>query len=345
MKSMRWSLPFILIFIILGFSCRQEADRRSSSESSSAAAGKEASGSSALSDSVARLFNPDSALALVGAQCAFGPRVPGTEAHRKCGDFLAERLRRCGGDVVVQEFRARAYDGKVLQGRNIIGRFSPEKKSRLMLAAHWDSRHVADHDPDPAKRNQPVMGANDGASGVGVLLELARILQRVQPGVGVDIVFFDLEDYGPPESSGIEAMNEHWGLGSQHWSRNPHEYNYRPRFCILLDMVGAPGAVFPHEGFSMQYAPDVVRKTWNIAQDLGYGDYFVNRPGTYINDDHYFINVIARIPAIDIIHLDPNSPNGSFFEYWHTTGDTFEKIDRETLRAVGKVLAYTVLSV
>lgn len=289
-------------------------------------------------------FNADSALAYVKAQCDFGPRVPGTTAHGQCADYLSGQLRRHTPEVVDQAFKARAYDGTVLSGRNIIGRFQPEKKARIMLAAHWDSRPFADHDPDPAKRNQPVMGANDGASGVGVLLEIARLLASTSPDIGVDIFFFDLEDYGPPSDAQGEAKNEWWGLGSQHWSRNPHEYNYRPRYCILLDMVGAPDAVFRQEGFSMYFAPDKVKKVWDTAHRLGYGAYFPYERGSFINDDHYFINEIAKIPAIDIIHLDPNSSNGSFFEYWHTTGDTFDRIDKETLGVVGEVVVGVVFA-
>jgi hypothetical protein len=283
------------------------------------------------------LFNADSALSFVKAQCDFGPRVPGTDAHRECGDYLAAQMRLFSPDVTEQAFKARAYDGAILSGRNIITRFQPEQKARIMLAAHWDSRPFADHDPDPAKRAMPVMGANDGASGVGVLIEIARLLAEYKPAIGVDIFFFDLEDYGPPEDAQGVSKNEYWGLGSQHWSRNPHEYNYRPRYCILLDMVGAPDAVFMQEGFSIYYAPDKVKKVWDTAHRLGYGKYFPYERGSFINDDHYFINEIARIPAIDIIHLDPNSSNGSFFEYWHTTEDTFERIDKETLRVVGEV--------
>lgn len=287
-------------------------------------------------------FNPDSALAYVRAQCDFGPRVPGTPSHAACAAWLETTMRRFTPDVRVQGFRARAFDGTVLNGKNIIAVFQPEKKSRLMLCAHWDSRPFADHDPDPARRTQPVMGANDGASGVGVLIEIARLISEHQPDVGIDIIFFDLEDYGPPQDRQGEALNEHWGLGSQFWSRNLHEYNYRPRYCILLDMVGAPDARFLQEGFSLYFAPDKVKKVWDIAHRLGYKDYFPTERGGFINDDHYFINDIARIPAIDIIHLDPESSNGSFFEYWHTTEDSMDKIDSRTLGVVGHVVIQAV---
>jgi hypothetical protein len=287
-------------------------------------------------------FNADSALYFVKAQTGFGPRVPGSKAHAECANWLKTKLLEYTPDVSVQEFKSRVYSGQVFTGKNIIASFGAGKKARLMFCAHWDSRPYADYDPDPAKRSEPVMAANDGASGVGVLLELARILESSQPTIGVDIVFFDLEDYGPPKDSQNEGANEHWGLGSQYWSNNPHIPGYHARFVILLDMVGAKDASFRKEGFSMHFAPDKVKKVWDIAAGLGYQDYFLNETGAYINDDHYFINEIRKIPAIDIIHLDPNSSNGSFYDFWHTTGDTFDKIDKKTLQVVGEVLTSVV---
>ena len=290
------------------------------------------------------VFNADSALHFVKVQTDFGARVPGSKAHAECAAWLADKLKSATPHVTVQDFKTRVYSGEVYNGKNIIASFNPEAKARIMLCSHWDSRPFADHDPDPAKRNEPVMGANDGASGVGVLLELARILKDNSPKIGVDIIFFDLEDFGPAQDSQNEAANEHWGLGSQYWSGNPHIADYRARFVILLDMVGAKGAKFRKEGFSMYFAPDKVKKVWDIAAGLGYRDYFPDEKGGYINDDHYFINEILKVPAIDIIHLDENSSNGSFFEYWHTTGDTFDKIDKETLRVVGEVVTKVVFA-
>jgi hypothetical protein len=283
-------------------------------------------------------FDADSAFKYVKAQTDLGPRTPGSEAHSECAEYLRRKLSEHADSVIMQDFGARAFDGSVLKGKNIIGIFQPEKRARVMLSAHWDSRPFADHDPDPAKRNEPVMGANDGASGVGVLLEIARIIATDRPSVGIDIVFFDLEDHGPPHDDQSQGETDAWGLGSQYWSRNPHVYNYNPRYMILLDMVGAEGAKFMKEGFSMYYASDKVEKVWGIADDIGYGDWFPDERGGYINDDHYFVNTIANIPAINIIHLDPNSSNGSFFEYWHTVEDTIDKIDPETLQVVGDVV-------
>lgn len=287
-------------------------------------------------------FNADSALYFVKVQCDFGPRVPGSKAHDECEQWLEKELRACTSQVTVQHFKARVYDGKVFPGENIIASFNPDARARIMLCAHWDSRPFADHDPDPAKRSKPVMAANDGASGVGILLEIARILKDHSPRVGVDIILFDLEDYGPPQDKQKEADNTDWGLGSQYWAKNPHIPDYKARFAILLDMVGAAGAKFPQEGFSVYYAPDIVKKVWDIAAGMGYQDYFTSTKGTYINDDHYYINEYRKFPAIDIIHLDPNSSNGTFYDYWHTTGDTFDKIDKNTLQVVGNVLVKVV---
>jgi len=325
------SVWIILILALLSFSCRQKPKAPVKTETAQPEI-----------TIVVPEFNADSALAFVKAQCDFGPRVPGSKAYADCASFLENTLKRYTPHTQVQQFKARLYNSNILTGKNIIATFNPDQKARIMLCAHWDSRPFADHDPDPAKRNQPVMAANDGASGVGILLEVARLLTRQQPKIGVDIILFDLEDYGPPQDPQKEGKNEYWGLGSQYWSHNPHVPDYRARFVILLDMVGASDAIFYKEGFSEDYAPDKLAKVWNVAHRLGYQDYFLDEHGGYINDDHYFINDIIKIPAIDIIHLDKNSSNGSFYEYWHTTGDTFDKIDKETLRVVGNVLLRVV---
>lgn len=284
------------------------------------------------------VFNADSAFHYVKAQVDFGPRIPNTEEHRACARFLAGKMRQYTPNVTEQQGKVRAYDGTVLNFNNIIASFRPDLKARILLCAHWDSRHVADHDPDPALRRSPVTGANDGASGVGILIEVARQLSKVSPAVGIDIIFFDAEDYGPPEDSQIQSGNDYWGLGSQYWANNPHVADYTARFGILLDMVGAADARFPREAFSSYYAPDILDKVWNKAHQIGYGEFFIHEEGALINDDHYYINKIRRIPTIDIIHLDPNSVNGSFFDYWHTTGDTLDKIDPYTLKVVGQTL-------
>jgi len=281
-------------------------------------------------------FNADSAYYFVDRQVAFGPRVPNTEAHQQAGRWLAERLGGFADTLYTQETRVRAYDGTVLQIKNIIGAFQPEARRRILLCAHWDSRPYADHDPDPEYHYTPIDGANDGASGVGVLLEIARLLQKEQPMLGVDIIFFDAEDYGNHRLSD-RPDEDNWALGSQHWARNPHRPDYNARYGILLDMVGASGATFKREGYSMLYAPGVVRKVWDTARELNYGHMFINEDGGYVIDDHYYVNTIRNIPTINIIHQDESTEHG-FFPEWHTMGDTMDVIDRYTLRVVGEVV-------
>ncbi len=214
-----------------------------------------------------------------------------------------------------------------------------------MLAAHWDSRPYADHDANSDNHRTPIDGANDGASGVGVLLEIARLLDEnpIDENLGgVDIVLFDLEDYGPATQERNQYSEDTWALGSQYWAKTPHIPGYQAQFGILLDMVGAADPEFPREYFSQQYASWVLDKVWRKAFDLGYGSYFVNRPGSPISDDHVPMNEIAGIPTINIIHLDPNSTNGTFFDHWHTVNDNLSIIDKETLRIVGEVVASVI---
>ncbi len=287
-------------------------------------------------------FNKDSAFNFVKEQINFGPRVPNTKQHKSCAGYLENTLKRFSDEVIVQKYSARAYDGTILNGFNIIGIFNPEKKSRLVLCAHWDSRHIADHDPDPEMRDKPIDGANDGASGVGVLLEIARVLKKDKPDIGVDIIFFDLEDYGPPTENQSYAEEDYWGLGSQYWSRNPHKYGYKARYAILLDMVGVKDPQFRKEGYSMYYAQNKVDKVWEIAQEIGYDKYFLDEKGGYITDDHFYINKLKGLSAINIIHLDPSSSNGSFFEHWHTVSDNLENIDPKSLEIVGNTLLHVI---
>ncbi len=283
-------------------------------------------------------FNQDSAYVYVADQVAFGSRVPGTKAHAACGKWIIHKLREFADTVYVQKFKARTYDGVLRSGENIIGSFFPKRQKRILLMAHWDSRPFSDHDPNKANWNKPIMAANDGASGVGVLLELARDFHLHHPNVGVDIVFFDLEDWGPPAYLHLQGKENSWALGAQYWAKHPHSPGHSATFGILLDMVGAKNATFLKEYYSRQYAPYYVNLIWKTAAGLGYDNYFVNRDGYPIDDDHLYINRIAGIPSVDIIQLDPNSPNGTFWKYWHTQGDTLDKIDKQTLKAVGQVL-------
>jgi Peptidase family M28 len=289
-------------------------------------------------------FNADSAYGYVKAQVDFGPRVNNTKAHEKCADYLIRKLKQFCPDVIVQKGQVKAFNGTTLNFKNLIASYNPGTNNRIFLCSHWDSRPFADHDPDVKKHNTPIDGANDGASGVGILLEIARQLSISKPVIGVDIILLDAEDYGPSDDQPRnEDTGKWWGLGSQYWAKNPHKINYFAKYGILLDMVGAPNATFLQEEGSMKYAPSVVRNVWNIAQKLGYSDYFLYENGAGITDDHLYINEILNIPTIDIIHLDKNSKS-SFYRTWHTTGDNFNSIDKTTLDVVGKTLMAVIAS-
>jgi Zn-dependent M28 family amino/carboxypeptidase len=233
---------------------------------------------------------------------------------------------------MIQPFVSQTFDGTKINGKNIIGSFFPENTRRILLAAHWDSRPFADQDPNPANRDKPIDGANDGASGVGVLLEIARQLKEKTPEIGVDIIFFDSEDWGTHNSQ--NETGDWWCLGSQHWAKTPHVAGYKADFGILLDMVGAPNAKFMQEGVSNYYASRIVSKVWSKAYRSGHKNYFLNLPSNSITDDHYYVNKIAKIPMINIIHQDVNSETG-FTSTWHTLQDHIFNIDKNTLYVVG----------
>ena len=284
-------------------------------------------------------FSADSAYKYVQQQVDFGPRVPNTAAQLACAAYLSSTLKRFGAEVVEQNVTVTAFDGTVLRNINIIGSYNAKAETRVLLFAHWDSRPWADNDPNPANHEKPVMGANDGASGVGVLLELARQFNSQLPTVGVDIVFVDTEDYGSIENS--PTSGDTWCLGTQYWAKNPHVPGYRAKYGILLDMVGAKQATFMREQISDYYAMDVVNKVWSQAKSLGFEQYFVNQKGGAITDDHVVVNQIMGIPSIDIIQYDTKSGTG-FGSYWHTVDDTMENIDKNTLNAVGVTLLHVV---
>jgi len=285
-------------------------------------------------------FDADSAWVFVENQVKFGPRVPNSEAHVACGNYLTSELKRFGAQVYEQEATLTAYNGTQLKAKNIIGSYNPENSKRVLLFAHWDSRPYADHDKDPANHKKPIDGADDGASGVGVLLEMARQFSIKSPAIGIDIIFFDAEDYGTPEF--VKEYKENtWCLGAQFWAKNPHVKGYKADFGILLDMVGAKNASFFKEATSMRYAPQVVEEVWSTARDLGYGKFFINAEGGAITDDHQYVILGRNIPCIDIIYTDPESDNG-FGPHWHTQNDTMDNIDRETLKAVGQTVLQVV---
>ena len=281
-------------------------------------------------------FNADSAYLFVKSQVDFGPRVPGTEEHAACADWLTAKLKTYGAKVSVQTFPATVYTGEKFTGKNIIAQFNPNFAKRVILAAHWDSRHISDH--DPLVKDTPILGADDGASGVGVLLEIARQLKEQPINMGVDIILFDLEDYGD-DGPGDNTLT--WALGSQYWSANPHKRGYRASYGILLDMVGAADAKFPREAISYTYARDIQDKIWSLASKMGRKDIFLNKRAKGVTDDHYFVNTIAGIPMVDIIGISDRTETG-FGAHWHTLGDNLDVISSVTLNHVGQVVLAAV---
>jgi len=280
-------------------------------------------------------INADSAYAFVQKQVDFGPRIPGSKAHEMCALWMEEKLRSYIPDVMVQKGVATTFDQKKYEIKNIIASYRPDLKKRYMLCAHWDTRPFADRD-EGENLNKTFQGANDGASGVGVLIEIARQLSISKPEIGIDIILFDLEDYGQPDNSTFPPMKDSWCLGSQYWARNPHKPGYFAQYGILLDMVGARDAVFPKEGASVYYAPRIVEKVWNTAARLGYGDYFINARSNSITDDHIYVNQIASIPCINIVHYDVNTSD--FFGHHHRVTDTMDQIDPKVLGLVGQTV-------
>ncbi len=287
-------------------------------------------------------FSADSAYHFIEQQVQFGPRVPNSQAHKKCAQYLGNTLSRLGAEVTYQRTQLVAYDGTLLDAVNIIGSYKPECKKRVALFSHWDSRPYADHDPDKSKHRTPILGANDGASGVGALLEMARHFQQQSPTIGVDIIFLDAEDYGAPADYKKERKDTYWCLGSQYWARIPHKDRYNARFGILLDMVGGPNATFYKEYFSLQYAKKYTEKIWAAGKSLGYSKFFISEEGGAVTDDHVFINQIAEIPTVDIIPYQPNCKHSGFGAHWHTIKDDMSWIDKTTLQAVGQTVMHVV---
>lgn len=293
-------------------------------------------------DPVGPAFSADSAYAFTQAQCDFGPRAMNTEAHDRCGSWIVNKFRQYG--CVVTSLRAdlKGYDGTVLKSQNIWARIHPERTERILLCAHWDSRPWADNDPDSANWHKPILAANDAASGVAVMLEIARLLQRdTTLRVGVDFVCFDAEDWGTPQWAESEGGDNSWALGAQYFAANL-PYGFHVRYGILLDMVGGEGARFYKEGMSMQFAPEIVKKVWRAARKAGYGNFFPRQEGGMVTDDHIPLNQTARIPTIDIIPFYPDCAQSSFGPTWHTLNDNMQHISRNTLKAVGQTMIQVI---
>ncbi len=332
MKKTIFSLFFTLAVVAIACSC---------------ASCKNASKSTAEPDTVALVgptFRADSAYAFAAKQCSFGERTMNSKAHDLCGEWIMSKFREFGMTVEPQDAVLTGWDGTKLKSRNIIARFRPEHTTRILLCAHWDCRPWADNDPDSANWHKPVMGANDGASGVAVMLELARLLQNdTTLNIGVDFVCFDAEDYGTPQWATTPESGDTWALGAQYWAENLPQ-GYEARYGILLDMVGGEGAKFYQEGVSKQNANEIVNKVWRTASQIGYGSFFPMKDGGMITDDHVPVNEKAGIPCIDIIAYYPDCQQSSFGPTWHTVNDTMEHIDPNVLKAVGQTLVQVIYS-
>ncbi len=286
-------------------------------------------------------FNADSAYAYTERQVAFGPRIPGSDAHTACRMFITTQMRTAGADTVItQSGSMKDAAGNNVPVANIFARYNPEAKKRILLLAHYDTRPWADNDPDKANHSKPVDGANDGASGVGVLLEIARQLGAAKPAIGVDFLFTDAEDMGVSGSKGSE---DSWCLGTQMWVRQlPYSADDMPAYGILLDMVGDSDAVFRREYISDRFARAANERVWAVAKASGYESHFADGQGGAVTDDHIFI-IRAGIPCIDIVDC-VNPRTGSFPASWHTTDDNMSHISTTTLKAVGQTVLNTIIS-
>ena len=291
-----------------------------------------------------------------------------SKAHDLCGQWIISKFKGYGMTVVPQQCELKGYDGTTLHSTNIIASYKPELTDRILLCAHWDSRPWADNDPDEANWKKPVMAANDGASGVAVMLEIARLISQftvdslqftddnsaddsepaskstVNLNIGIDFICFDAEDYGYPQWETTDDPGNTWALGAQYWAENPHTAGYKARYGILLDMVGGQGAQFYQEIMSKHYAKHIVDKVWRAAAVVGYGSSFPMSEGGAITDDHIPVNTTANIPCIDIIPHYPNCEQSSFGPTWHTVNDDMAHLDKNTLKAVGQTVIQVLFS-
>ena len=341
---------------------------------------KSSSANEAAQQPVGPTFVADSAYLFCEQQCQFGPRTMNSAAHDQCEQWIIQKFQQYGLTVTTQKATLKGYDGTQLQSTNIIATYRPEATDRILLCAHWDSRPWADNDPDSSNHHKPVMAANDGASGVAVMLEIARLLRSeelrvkneefptgipsaegtaaansslftLHSSLGIDFVCFDAEDWGTPqwaETAGSDG--DTWALGAQYWAEQYAQLTSTStststyRYGILLDMVGGEGARFYQEGVSLYYAPKVVRKVWDAARVAGFASFFPKDEGNNITDDHLPVNQKAKIPCIDIIPYYPDCEASSFGPTWHTVNDNMQHIDHHTLQAVGQTLIQVLFS-
>lgn len=308
----------IIVFLFTGFlACKQ--DTKDKSEVSAKTKAK----------ATVPAVNADSAYSFIEKQLSFGVRVPGTDGHLKTRDWIISKMKFYGASVEIQEFKSSFLTKKDVPSYNIIAKINPEIQERIALFAHWDTRLIAEKDADQSKKDKPIAGAVDGASGVAGLLEIARLVKDHPIDLGIDFVFFDVEDQGD------DTSNLSWCQGSQFWSKSVANQESKPQFGILLDLIGAKNATYSKEEYSAKMAGSIQKKVWELAAVMGKGNVFINAPIGAITDDHYYVNTIANIPCIDIIET---KPSGYFSEYHHTHNDNITAIDKNNLAAVIQVV-------
>lgn len=324
---MKWRNPFppIIAVVLIGLNACDGG------KPSTAAEETEVKG---MIENPSKKFNSDSAFDFISKQVAFGYRIPGTKEHKACAEWLFGKLNQFCDTAYFPKGSTTTHEGKSIPVYNLIGSFRPNATRRILLASHWDSRPIADNGPIENRRS-PIDGANDGASGVAVLLEIARNIDSLPEDVGIDIVFFDAEDLG------ISEVENSFCLGSQYWAKNAHVPRYTAHFGILLDMVGGKKAKFYWEGNSKNWGSYILSHVWTIAQELGFGSRFITESTAPVIDDHAYVYEGTQIPMIDIIDYHHSS---GFPEEWHTVNDNLENIHKPTLNAVGITLENTLLT-
>lgn len=267
-------------------------------------------------------FDGERALAYVRTFMEFGARVPGTEAHTRAGDWIVTQMRQRADTVYEQTWTHTTQSGASLPLRNVIARFNPMAEERVLYVTHWESRPVAEKSSTDSLRKLPTPGANDGGSGVGLFLALGDILKQTPPGVGVDMVFVDGEDYGT-FTPDVDVL-----LGSTYFAANLPSANYQPLFGVVWDMIGHADLRIEQEGHSINKAPEVVDRVWRTAAEMGHGNVFVPSTTFEITDDH--VPLLNRgLRVIDVIDLE--------YAHHHTVNDTIDKLSARSLKAVGDV--------
>lgn len=297
---------------------------------SAALAGALLAACGARSKPIVREFDGARAFTYLEQQVRFGPRIPGTPAHDSTGDWILARLRERADTVIVQDIPYRTAGGQTIHLRNFLARFRPAQPERVLYLAHWDTRPRADQSANLGAQRLPVPGANDGASGVAVLLGVADALKTRAPALGVDLLFVDGEDYGDFADTSAVLIGSRWFAAHQ-------PEGYPPLFAVLFDMVGDKDLHLPYEQNSQGFAPEVVDRVWRVADSLGYGSVFVQQPGASLIDDHVALQH-ANIHAIDVVDFSYGPNNG----YWHTTEDTIDKVSAQSIQIVGDVAVAVV---